>query len=176
MRTNLILPVLAALTLTACGSEPDVPKTPDQVKAEMAKLDAPNPGQYRTTIKMTKFDVPGMPAAQAGKMKEMFSATGQSSEFCLTKAQAEKGYEDMTKNMAQGNCTFDRYNAGGGKLDAKMTCETGQGMKSSIEMAGTIQPEAMQMVMKMNNTMPGMPGGVAMETEVSSVRIGDCAG
>lgn len=177
MRLASVAPLAALAVLTACGSNEDssdAPKTLDEVKAETAKLVKPDPGRYRSTVKLTKFEVPGMPAAQAEKMKAMFASSGQSSEFCMTKAQTDKGFEEMAKAMAQGNCTYDRYTADGGTLDAKMTCQTGQGMTSVVEMAGTVAPTQMQMTMKMNNTMPGLPVSMTIEADVQSQRIGDC--
>ena len=63
LRSATCLAVLAVLplALTACDSADKGPKTLEQAKKEAAKLDRPEPGQYRQSTKITKFDVPGAP-------------------------------------------------------------------------------------------------------------------
>jgi hypothetical protein len=178
MRTAILL-ATATFALAACGSGP---KSEDQVMAEAAKLETPKPGQYRTSMKITKFEIPMMTAKQSEEMKGVFSATGQSSLSCISPEQAKQGYREQVKKMAQGKCTYDKFEASGGMLDAKLTCETGRGMTSVVEMAGKIGPERTEMHLKMRqglqagaNAMgPGMMGNATIEMDVTSERIGDC--
>lgn len=174
MRLLLAVPLVAALALAGCGSA-DKAKTPEQVQSEAAKLEGPKPGLYRSTSKLLSFDIPGMPPAQAEKFKQMFSSTSQAHDYCLTPKDAEGGMEAAAKKMAEGNCKYERFNATGNALDAKMTCQTGQGMTAAIEMKGTMDPESSHMTMAINQSMPGQQGGaVKMVAEVSSQRVGDC--
>jgi hypothetical protein len=172
--------VLASLglILTACSKEPDGPKTADEVKAEMADLaeDArPEPGKYRSTIKIINVSIPGMPQADARKMQSMFGGTGQASEHCLTKEMADKGFEEFGKHAAQGNCTYDSFSAGGGKMDAVMTCKTAATVTTRTELHGTFTTTGSNLNMKTESSGGGLPGGkMTMEAEVSSERIGDC--
>ncbi len=180
MRLIIAVPLLTAIALAGCSKEPDSPKTADQVKAEARQLVKPQPGQYRSTVKITNFSIPGMPAAQAERMKGMFSASGKSTEFCLSPADADKGFEEFSKRMAQGKCSFDQFNATSGTLDAKMTCQTGKGMTGTYQMHGTFSATGSQMAMKVNQStagqIAGMPGaGMVMEAEVINQRIGDCS-
>lgn len=176
MRSIFVLPLAAAAFLTACDSA-DEPKSPKQVQKEMTGLDRPTPGLYRTTSKVVDFQVPGMAPAQAEKMRGMFSTDGEGSEYCLTKEEADKGWEEATKKLAEGNCKYDRFEASGGKLDAKLSCETGKDMQSSIEMKGTMTSEGSQMTMAVDQSAAGLPGGgIKMILEVASQRVGDCAG
>lgn len=179
MRPALILPLaVATLALAACGKEPDGPKTAEEVKAEMADLasDArPQPGKYRTTIKITNVAIPGMPAAQAQKMEAMFGGTGQGSEHCLTPEMASKGYEEFGKQAAQGHCTYDSFSAGGGRMDAVLTCKTAVQVTTRSELHGTFTPTSSNLKMKTESSGSGLPGGkMTMEAEVTSERIGDC--
>lgn len=175
MRSIIILPLVAALALTACGRD-DKPKSEEEVKDAMANMVKPKPGLYRSTAKLISFEVPGMPPAQADRLKEVFSQqTGR--EVCLTKAEAEKGYEEMTKKLAaEGKCQYDRFDARGGTLDAQLSCETGKDMKATIGLKGTISEEGSEMRMTVEQKAPNLPNGgaVKMEAEVSSQRIGDC--
>src|SRR5262245_278934 len=122
MRSTIVLPLVAALALTGalagCGRD-DKPKSEEEVKDAMANMAKPKPGLYRSTAKLVSFEVPGMPPQQADRMKEMFSQS-QGRNFCLTKAEADKGYEEMTKKLAEGKCTYDRFDARGNTIDAKL--------------------------------------------------------
>ena len=105
----------------------------------------------------------------------MFSATGQTVEYCLTPEDAAKGFEEMTRRSAEGNCTYERFSAKDGKLDAAMTCKTGQGMETRSEVAGTFTPTGSELTMKSQATSPDMPGGaMKMSGSISTQRIGDC--
>jgi hypothetical protein len=176
MRSIVLLPLAATVVLSACNSA-DKPKSPEEVKQEMATLDRPQPGLYRTTSKIVSFDVPGMAPAEGERMQAMFSTTNQGREYCLTKEEAAKGWEGATKKLAEGNCKYDRFEAGRGALDAKLTCETGQGMKSTIAMNGVMTSTGSNMTMSIAQATPQMPGGkggITMVAEVKSERVGDC--
>ena len=176
MRSIIILPLAAAALLSACDSG-NAPKSQEEVSQEMANLERPTPGLYKSSSRIVSFEVPGMPPAQAEKMKGMFATSDADREFCLTKAEAEKGFEEMTRKLAEGNCTYDRFKVSGGNLDAKLTCETGKDMKSLIEMKGTMSSEGSKMTMAVNQSVPGgTDGSVKIVAEVASQRIGDCPG
>ncbi|MDE2437348.1 MAG: DUF3617 domain-containing protein [Sphingomonadales bacterium] len=176
MRTMSMISIVAAcLAAAACNKAPDKPKTPDEVKDAVSKLAKPEPGKYRTTMKVIDVRIPGMDAARAEKMKEMFGSTGRSFDFCLSKEDADKGFEELNKRTTQGNCTYDRFDAGNGTLDAKVTCQTGKGMTTTSEMHGTYSPTGSKMTMKSDTNAPGMPGqGMHIEAEVTNERLGEC--
>ena len=107
--------------------------------------------------------------------------SAQARDFCLTAADAAKGYEEMTKRLAQGKCTYDRFEAGGGTIDAAMTCEAMRGTISKVAMKGTLNPEGSQMHMTVEQSLPGMGaaaqigvGGMKMVADVTSNRVGEC--
>jgi len=174
----VIVPLVALCMIAGCKQAP--PKTAAEVKEAVAKLDKPLPGLYRSTIKLAEFSVPGMSAAQSERMRTMFDSA-QSRDFCLTAADAEKGYEEMTKRLAQGQCTYDRFEAAGGSIDAAMTCNAVRGATSKVAMKGTLNPEGSRIHMTVEQSLPGMGaaaslgvGGVKMVADVTSNRVGDC--
>lgn len=179
MRHLPIVLAVLGLTLTGCSKQPDAAQT--QASAAAAATAAvqamrPEPGKYRVTTKFTKVSIPGLPPAAAANAGKMFSNTGQSTEFCLTPQQASMGFEEMTKRAAQGKCTYDRFNAVGGRLDAAMTCETGRGMTTKSHVTGTFSPTGSNMTMVSEATVPGLPGGrMEMEGSVVTERLGDCS-
>lgn len=174
---GMALGLAATALLGACQQAKDEAKTPDEVKAEAvaAGIAQPQPGQYRVVTRITDISIPGMPPEMAAQAKGMFSATGQTVEYCMTPEQAAKGYEEMTRRSAEGNCTYDKFSAADGKLDAAMTCQTGKGMVTKSAVSGTFTPTGSQLTMKSDATSPDMPGGgMHMEGAISTERIGDC--
>lgn len=177
---SLIVTITAALA--ACGSSG--PKSEEQVKQEISKIERPMPGQYKSSIKITKFEIPGLGAKEAEAFKGLMAGTAQTRTYCVSKAESDQGFKEMTKQFEKGKCTYERFDATGGRLDAKMTCETGQGMSSTVEISGTTTSEGSNMVLKMQQTGakpsganaigPGMMGNANIEMEVSNTRIGEC--
>jgi hypothetical protein len=178
MRPIIALPLLAGLALAACGSEKsaDTPLSMEDVKQEAAKVHGPKPGQYRSSVKVLEFDIPGLPPQAADQMKQMMSGQkSQAHEYCLTEADTKGGYEEMVKKGQQGNCTFDRFDATASTIDAAMTCKLEQGMVSNVTMKGTTRDDGMAMDMDMVQNDANIPGGkMRMKLQMTSQRIGDC--
>jgi hypothetical protein len=175
MHRPITFAAIAVFALAGCKKADDQPKTAAEVRAAVAQVAKPQPGKYRTTMTIAKIEFPGMPPQMADRMREMFAKTGQSHEFCLTKADADKGFEEFNKRTAQGACKYDRFSMAEGKFDAKMSCQTGKGMSATYEMSGEFSATGSHVMMKGDQTAPGMPGGgMHMEAEVASERIGDC--
>lgn len=170
----------ALLAISACSSEPEQPRSADEVIAEAGKLDAPRPGQYETSVEMIDFSIPGLPAQQAKQMKSMMGGMGdQTSAYCLTSEEAEKGFEESVRKMTEGtgemNCEFGRFAVDGGKLDAALSCKGPQGMNADIDLTGTATAETSAMRMKMVQKAKMIPGGeMRMEMQMNSRRIGEC--
>ncbi|MDP3908731.1 DUF3617 domain-containing protein [Novosphingobium sp.] len=177
MRHTFVIALAASVLLAACQQSKDEAQAPADVKAEIAaaELAQPQPGQYRMTTRITELTIPGMPPEMAAQAKGMFSATGQTVEYCLTPEDAAKGFEEMTRRSAEGNCTYQRFSAKDGKLDAAMTCKTGQGAETKSEVSGTFTPTGTELTMKSSATSPDMPGGaMQMAGSILTERIGDC--
>lgn len=173
-RLVLATTALAAITLAGCAKE-DGPRTEEQVREEASGLAKPQAGFYRSTVSVVSLDVPGVPPAQLEEMRKMFASSMQGQEYCLTAAEAEKGFEEAMKKLPQGKCSYDKFAVSGDQLDAQLTCETGKGMKATIGMAGTVTTTGSRLKMSVAQTAPaGAPGAMNMVTEVSSERIGDC--
>ncbi|QDK34706.1 MULTISPECIES: DUF3617 domain-containing protein [Sphingomonadaceae] len=167
-----------ALALAACGSKEQKsgePKTMDEVKEEAAQLQRPRPGQYTQKVEITKMDVPGMPSEAAAQMKTMM-AKGQVNQFCLTQAEADKGYRDMFDGIGKGReCSYSRFEVDGGKLDAQMECKSADQGTARIQLAGTVSDQGSDVTVDMN--MSGGPapmGEMKMAMHMTTARLGDC--
>lgn len=177
MRLIIALPLVVAVALAACDKKAaDTPKTVEQAAEQVKQLAKPEPGKYKSTVKVLEFDIPGLPPEQAKQMKKvMGDAAAQSHEFCLTPEDVEKGYEEMVKKSSEGSCTFAKFETSANSLDAKMTCDMDEGAKADMTLTGTMAPTKSVMVMEIDHNSPQLPGGkVHTKMEVTNERIGDC--
>ena len=180
MRRYVLLAVTTA-ALAACGS-PDADANGDgeismAEAAEKSKdMVKPEPGKYRATVEMIDVEVPGAPREVQDMMKQMISAGAQSHEYCLTKEDAEKGFEEMARQAQENqDCSFEKFEADGGKIDAVMNCSRdGQGT-ARMTMQGTGTSTTSEMTMTMDATAPD---GKSMKMTMKSnqERIGNCDG
>lgn len=190
MRAFHLLPLGAAILLAACGSsEEQAPAgggdeaaamtgadAADAVTAEAANIVQPRPGQYQTSLELIEFDVPGMPDDAKAQMRAMVGGElTQGNNFCLTPEEAEaNGPKRMAENLAESNCTFNKFNVSGGNLVADMQCKGEDGMVSHVLMDGQMTSESSTMLMTMEQEIANM-GKTRMKMRVTSKRTGDCA-
>jgi hypothetical protein len=181
MIRSIAIAALATLALASCGKEEKKPVTREKVIAEAGKLAQPLPGQYETRVKLLNFSIPGLPAAQAEKIKGMMgNVGGESSSYCLTPEEAKKGFEESVRKMGQGQgglkCDFTKFDVDGPKIAAEMNCSGQQGMQSEMKLKGTATAQSTSMHMAMTQKTAMIPGGeMNMEMELDSHRTGDCA-
>lgn len=175
MRFSSVLPLVAVLALTACGSGGDEAPTAADAAEELADAPQPLPGEYRTTTEMLEFTAPGMPAeALAMIQAEMAQSNSDVTTTCLTPEQAAIGQEEMLKSMTEGDCTVQRLDVSGGTIDAAMSCPMAEGITSNVTVSGTMGESGSDLEMTMATTMPQV-GDSTMRMRVVSERIGDCA-
>ena len=77
MKLAIMLVPVAALALAACDKPDKGPKSMDQAKQEAAQLERPDPGQYKQTTKITKFEVPGAPPEMVAQIRKMMEGQGE---------------------------------------------------------------------------------------------------
>lgn len=180
MSRTLIL-ALPLFAIAGCGSpEPDEDGDGKISFEEAAAVNAdeyikPEPGQYRATVEFVNVDMPGAPAQIREQMEAMLDQGAQTSEYCLTPEEAEKGFEEVIREaQVQDECSFESFEIDSGTIDAVMVCEQpGQGsIRMAIEGQGGRTSSKTQMTMAMT-----APGGQEMSivTRSEQERIGDCA-
>ncbi|MDE8650185.1 DUF3617 domain-containing protein [Novosphingobium album (ex Liu et al. 2023)] len=170
---------LALSLLAGCGSKENAdtgPKTMEQAKQEASKLDRPEAGQYKQTIEITRFEIPGMPKEQADQMKGMMQ-NAQVQEFCLTPAQAEQGFKDMFDKVGEGGeCKYSRFDVSGGRIDAKMDCASKEQGTATFLLAGTVGPKGTDITVDVDQNNPKSPMGTAkIGMHMKTERTGECA-
>lgn len=171
MRMIRALPLLAA-----CGGSDEAPDgalTKEDVAAKVDSVVKPQPGQYRSTVELLAFDMPGMTDEMKAQMKTMAeSGLAQGNSFCMTEAQADP--KTMLQNIAESDCTFNQFDVNGGTIKADMVCKGDGGAEGRVEMDGTMTPTSSTMTMTMQQSMGNM-GIVNMKMRVTSNRIGECS-
>ena len=181
MRAIHTLPLAAAILLAACGgnaetdADGDGKISGDELAAATEDMVQPRPGQYRTTAEIVEFDVPGMADEQKEMMRSMMAqGAAQSATTCLTPEDAEKnGAQEMVKNMAEGDCTFSKFNVAGGNIDAEMQCAGAGGPAGTVKLAGTVEAEKSSMTMEFDQSLGGEQQA-HIKMRMNSERIGDC--
>ncbi|MFM9937755.1 MAG: DUF3617 domain-containing protein [Novosphingobium sp.] len=170
------LALSAALVLAGCGSGKTVTATNESVSGVAKKVaDAGlkfNPGRWESTMKFVKLDMEGMPPEAQAMMSKVM---GKDRTFasCLSKEEAEKP-EAKFFGQADERCKYDSFSMGGGKIDAKMSCKSEQGVQA-MTMAGTYTPDAYDMTMAINGQGPNGKT-MSMTMALSSKHNGECTG
>ena len=177
MRPIYVHSLVFAMALAGCDSADKGPKTLDQAKAEARQMERPEPGEYRQTTKFTKFEVPGAPPAMVEQIKSMMTAKGETSTYCLSKEDSEKGFEEMFKKVGEGECKYERFDASANSIDAILVCDTAPGATARLTMNGTVSKSGSNVkvdVQQKGDKSPMANATIAME--VKSERVGDCPG
>ena len=178
MRRYVLL-AAATCVIAACGS-PDADADGDgtismeEAAAKSKDMVKPEPGKYRATVEMVDVEVPGAPPEVQKMMKQMISVGPQTHEFCLTKEEADKGFEEMARQSNKNDdCSFEKFDADGGNIDAVMNCSRQGEGTARMTMQGTGTSTSSNMTMTMDAQTPD---GKSMKMTMKSnqERIGDC--
>lgn len=172
-RISLFAAAGAVLLAGCSGGNADADGNGDITAKEVAaKADAegvrPQPGLYKATITMTALDVPGMPP----EMKGHGAGQTVTTESCLTQNDVDKGFEELMKQGQNGECTYEKFDLDGGKLDAVMNCKTPEG-SARMTMTGTTTATTADFNAETKMNFEGM-GEATMKFSGKHERIGDC--
>ncbi|ALJ12233.1 DUF3617 domain-containing protein [Sphingopyxis macrogoltabida] len=152
-----------ALAVSGCGKSENAGGT---VKREA--------GNWKTDIKLVKFEVPGMPEEMKSGMKQMMEgASGM--DQCFTQEQVDK--EDIAAELAKGpgnggECTWSKKEVGGGKIDVAGTCKA-NGQTVDMAMNGTIEAKKNDVTITTKGKVP-TGGDMEMVLQMTSVHTGPC--
>ena len=132
-------------------------------------------GNWKNTMTMTKFEIPGAPAAMAMQAQSVLNKP-QSTEACMTPAMAKAGVRDFSSSMQQGACKMEDFKQGGGKMSGNMVCTGVSGFGApQMKMDGTYTTEKVSMNLSGEVSDSKIPGGKAnIGMTITSERIGDC--
>lgn len=151
----------AALALAACSSESeeaDISETPD-VTAAVDKAFKPEPGLYKVTM-------------EAEQVMGMAGSMTNEQTYCLTKEQADAGFESALGKNPAGDCKYEKFDLSGDQVDAVLACSM-QGVTMRMEQKGKATPTSSDLDVKMTMSLPGM-GERVTTAKVKHERIGEC--
>lgn len=175
MTRTIIIAATGALLLAGCSGGSEEADTKGAVTAKeaaakaSAELPRPQPGLYKTTVTMTGLDIPGLPEDMKGHGAGMTTTT----EDCLTPEQVDKGYGELVKQGQNGDCTFEKFDAAGGKIDAVMLCKAA-GTDKRMAIAGTTSKTGAELTASVEMDFEGAGKGT-MNFSTKHERIGECA-
>lgn len=183
------LVVAAALALSGCQSaeekqaaasgEIDVTNrsTADMRKliAAAAPKTAAKAGMWNAELKLADIDLgPGVPGGRETYMQSM-KRLERGTTACR-RAEDIKPFDIAALEKAAGNCTFLRYSAKGGRIDAQVQCKKDGTPLTRVSIQGRTSPTAFDVTTSQQTGTAGEPGYVAVKLRATGTRLGECAG
>lgn len=187
MRAIIVL-TAAALTLSACQSpeEKHAAQTGEidvanKSTAEMRKLiaaaapkTAAQQGMWRGALTLVDIDLgPDAPGGRE-QYRESLKQLERDTLACH-RAEDIKPFDIAALEKVAGGCTFLRYTAKGGRIDAQVQCKKDNAPLTRVTIQGTTSPRAFDVTTSQQTGTPGEPGYVAVKLRATGTRIGDCA-
>jgi len=171
--------ILCATALAACNKGPDVHERNASVEQVANAVNASavakdlylKAGEWTVDATVEEMDIPGLPPEAQSQMKQVMGQRGNTSyQYCLTSEQAKKPGGKFFNRQADKNCRYDRFNMGGGKIDAVMRCAAPQG-SMSMSINGTYSTDSYSTHVSLN-----MEGAQKMTMKMRSEahRVGEC--
>lgn len=151
-----------ALAVSGCGKSE---KADGPVKREA--------GNWKTDIKLVKFEMPGMPEEMKAGMKQMMEGAS-GIDTCFTQEQVDK--EDIAAELAKspgngGECTWSKKEVSGGKIDVVGTC-TANGQTVDMAMNGTMEAKKTDVTVTTKGKVP--TGDMEMIMQMTATHTGPC--
>ena len=179
MRRILITATLCT-ALAACGNpsadaDGDGKITMEEAAAKAESMVQPQPGKYRATSELVSLEVPDAPKEVQDMMRKMMDRGPQTSEYCLSKEDASKGFQEMVRqSQASGtDCSFEKFDGEGTEIDAIMVCKNPGEGTARMTMQGTGGETSSDMTITMDAQGPN---GKSMKMVMKNTqkRVGDC--
>jgi hypothetical protein len=127
----------------------------------------PAPGRYKEEVRLVSLDLLD-PAPNSEDI--MRSNIDREFDYCLTELDAQIGFRTILTSP-EDDCTYQRYNAYGGTIDAELTCDSAAGDVRMV-VTGTISSSASDRTLTITGELPGGDG--TMIVRRTSHRVGDC--
>lgn len=128
----------------------------------------PLAGQYESEISVISIDIPDAPPEMAQLLRQ---GLGSSTSYCLTEEEVEESFRSILNRGQQDGCTYTRFSAVGGRIDAELVCD-GEAGPMTMQMEGTGSPTSSDVTMTMSGDMGMGPSTIKMR--VVSTRTGAC--
>jgi hypothetical protein len=184
MRATIVL-AATALALAGCQSaeekraaetgEIEVTNAPTDQVSKLIKAAAPKtavkPGLWKATLRIEAVDVG--PGADNARQLELAKGLERDATECKT-AEQLKPFDIEKLEKAAGKCTFIRYMAKGGKVDAKVQCTKPNAPATAILINGTSSTTGFDVTTENKTGVSGQPGYSLLRMRTTGTRIGEC--
>ncbi|MBR2173675.1 DUF3617 domain-containing protein [Sphingopyxis sp.] len=152
----------ALIAVSGCG------KSENAAASGPVKREA---GNWKTDVKLVKFEMPGMPPEAKDQMTKMMEgASGM--DQCFTQEQVDK--EDIAAELAKsgGECKWSKKEVAGSKIDVAGTC-TQNGQTVDMAMVGTMDAKKNDVTITTKGKAP-TGGDMEMVMQMTSTHTGPC--
>lgn len=172
--------VATALTLAGCGGG-DAGTEAANASAQAGRAPAAGggepivmePGRWRVAVDVRSIDMPGMPEAVQGQVRESMKAQASTTQtYCVSPEEARRPAGELFAGQPRGACRTNRLSQAGGRVSGELDCEQ-QGVRTRVSLDGTASPTRYDMNVSSNMDMSGM--SVAVTARGRGERIGACA-
>jgi hypothetical protein len=140
------------------------------IKAAAAKT-AVRPGLWKAELRIESVDVG--PGADSARQLELAKGLERNATECKT-AEQLKPFDIAKLEKAAGACTFIRYVAKGGKVDAKIQCTKPNTPATTILINGTTSATGFDVATEHQTGASGQPGYSLIRMRTTGTRVGEC--
>lgn len=187
MRATIVL-AATALALAGCQSaeekraaetgEIDVTNAPSDQVAKLIKAAAPKtavkPGLWKASLAIEAVDVG--PGGDNAKQLQIAKGLERDATECKT-AEQLKPFDIAKLEKMAGACTFVRYVAKGGKVDAEIRCsKKASEAGTTLLINGTNSVTGFDVVTENRTGTKGQPGYSLVRLRSVGTRLGECPG
>lgn len=176
-----IAALVPAIMLAGCNKGVEMKNaSADEVAAATKEANFIKPGKWSTTSEVLAVNLEGLPAeakAMGDAMSKSMVGRKNTFESCVTEEESKKPAAKMFAGNDKGNCVYDKFAMGGGKMDAVMTCTPlGGPGKINMTMNGSYGDDAYSIDVEMKVEGPPDSPGSAMTIKAknSGIRKGEC--
>jgi len=157
---------IAVLLLAACGQGGNE-QAANGASGDGSASVALQPGQYETTVEVTRMSVANMPGGMTPPTPPPTTVRS-----CLTPEQAAQPNANFLSGSGDtGGCEYSNFSMDGGRMRGTVECSSeGSTMRSTFD--GRIGGDGYQMTSQAQVTASGMT--MEMDTRTTARRIGDC--
>jgi len=195
MKSIALTTAIAALALLAgCGgtaaddasetAKGSAAKGKDMTREEVAAAARDvkiTPGEWENSVtildvKLDESKLPPEARGMVGPMLQSMVGKVNGTKSCITPEEAAKPDASFMSGNEDANCSYQRFDMSGGKMDIAMTCEPEKGQRggaAEITMTGTYSPTSYDMTMDMTADA-GEIGPMTIKANSKGKRIGEC--
>ena len=179
MRVVYFLALGSIATLAACNSSPTVtannatPKEVQQKIAAAGDLQMISPGRWEGVTHITEMKMPGLPPQMQARLAS--TRGDQKTVHCVTPDEVKASKASLLGNSG-GDCKYDHFAMGGGKIDGTATCHTDGGGTMKTSVSGTFSADSYHLDVRAEGTGTKPTENLTMGMSTDAKRVGECRG